>query len=171
MTSSDARASRKPAQPPAQPRAPAGPEERCACLEARMTARALTRMYDAALRPARLKATQYSLLAALERGAAGSISALAEALALERTSLTRNLRLLETAGLIAPRPGGGRAVGYALTEAGRAALAQATPLWRKAQARVLAALGETGQAQAYAGLRALREAARATPGTADRGEG
>lgn len=158
-------ATRPPATANAQ--APGAPESGlmaeghlCACLQARMTARALTRMYDEALRPTGLKVTQLSLLAAIAQGVPGSISALADRLALERTTLTRNLKLLGDAGLIAPRPGAGRAVAHELTDAGREALARAAPLWRKAQDAVEAAMGEAGWREAGLSLRALRRAAR-----------
>lgn len=126
-----------------------------------MTARALTRMYDEALRPSGLKVTQLSLLAAIERGATGSISALADMLALERTTLTRNLKLLGEAGLITPRAGGGRAVAHMLTDSGRDALARAAPLWRKAQDMVEAGMGPQAWQEARDSLRALRRTARA----------
>lgn len=132
----------------------------CACLQARMTARALTRMYDEALRPTGLKSTQLSLLAAIERGATGSISALANMLALERTTLTRNLKLLGDAGLISHRAGGGRAVAHTLTDAGRAALARATPLWRTAQEGVETRMGAQAWQDARDSLYALRRVAR-----------
>jgi len=145
-----------------------GPGTICACLQSRMTARALTRMYDEALRPTGLKVTQLSLLAAIDRGVTGSISGLADMLALERTTLTRNLRLLEDAGLITPRAGGGRAVAHELTEAGRQALAKATPLWRKAQDAVEAGMGSQAWADARNSLRALRRIAREQTAQTDR---
>lgn len=143
-----------------------GPGTICACLQARMTARALTRLYDEALRPTGLKVTQLSLLAAIDRGVTGSISALADMLALERTTLTRNLKLLGDAGLIAPRTGGGRAVTHALTDLGRDALARATPLWRMTQDAIENGMGPQAWQEARASLRALRRVAGAqkTPG-------
>lgn len=148
-------------QPASRGDAHSGPGAICACLQSRMTARALTRMYDEALRPTGLKVTQLSLLAAIDRGLTGSISALADMLALERTTLTRNLRLLGDAGLIAPRAGGGRAVAHELTDAGREALARATPLWRKAQNAVETEMGSRAWLEARDSLRALRRVARA----------
>src|ERR1700737_580246 len=108
----------------------------CACLHTRMTARAVTRAYDEALRPIGLKITQFALLASIDMGISGSISDLAERLAFERTTLTRNLQLLKENGLIVPRFGTHRSVAYALTAKGRKAIARATPLWEKAQARI-----------------------------------
>ena len=84
-----------------------------------MTARAVTRVYDEALRPIGLKITQFALLSAIDMGIGGSISDLAERLAFERTTLTRNLQLLKDNGFIVPREGTGRAVAYAMTPKGQ----------------------------------------------------
>ena len=132
----------------------------CACLHTRMTARAVTRAYDEALRPVGLKITQFALLTSIDMGASGSISELAERLAFERTTLTRNLQLLRENGFIVPRTGTGRAVAYALTLKGERAIADAAPLWRKAQQRLEEAMGPEGWEAARLHLRALRRAAR-----------
>ncbi|MDJ1157903.1 MarR family winged helix-turn-helix transcriptional regulator [Chelatococcus sp. SYSU_G07232] len=134
----------------------------CACLHTRMTARAVTRVYDEALRPIGLKVTQFSLLGAIAHGVTGSVSALAETLALERTTLTRNLRLLHEAGMIAPQRGAGRAVAYELTAKGRAMIERAIPLWEAAQRRIEAALGTAEWEETRGRLKALRKAARAS---------
>ncbi len=131
----------------------------CACLHTRMTARAVTRVYDVALRPSGLKVTQLTLLAAIDNGVCGSISDLADQLAFERTTLTRNLQLLREAGLIVPKNGTGRAVAYDLTAAGRHAIAKAIPLWEQAQARIETAYGRAEWDDTRARLRALRKAA------------
>lgn len=116
--------------------------ENCAALRTRMAARKLTRAYDKALRPAGLKITQFTLLIAVEEGSAKSLTALADMLALERSSLVRNVKLLEEDGLIEAAPSGeGRSLGLRLTKAGRKRLTQALPLWREAQTQVEDALG------------------------------
>jgi DNA-binding MarR family transcriptional regulator len=116
--------------------------ENCAALRARMAARKLTRLYDRALRPVDLKITQFTLLIAVEEGRATSLSALADMLALERSSLVRNVKLLEEAGLIDAAPTGeGRSLGLKLTKAGRKKLTDALPLWKEAQDAVERALG------------------------------
>ena len=78
----------------------------CTCARLRRTARRLTRAYDRALRPSGLRLTQYSVLANVTRAGGLSITELAERLAMDRTTLTRNLRPLEAAGWVrvAPRP-------------------------------------------------------------------
>ncbi|MEQ8377470.1 MULTISPECIES: MarR family winged helix-turn-helix transcriptional regulator [Hyphomicrobiales] len=117
--------------------------ENCAALRARMAARKLTRTYDKALKPAGLKITQFTLLIAVEEGSAKSLTALADLLALERSSLVRNVKLLEDEGLIEAAPSGeGRSLGLKLTKAGRKKLTQALPLWREAQTHVEDALGQ-----------------------------
>ncbi len=85
-----------------------------------------------------------------------TVSELAEARGLERTTLTRNLDRLEKLGLIASRPaerGNGRICG--LTDKGRVLVQQVLPLWRKAQADLRAELGEAGFADTLTTLRRL----------------
>lgn len=116
--------------------------ESCAALRARMAARKLTRLYDKALKPTGLKITQFTLLISIEEGKVKSLTQLADALALERSSLVRNVQLLETEGLIESEPSGaGRSLGLKLTREGRKVLTQALPLWRKAQDEVEGNLG------------------------------
>lgn len=131
----------------------------CAALRARMASRKISRAFDEALRPLDLKVTQFTLLSAIRRGAPESISGLAEALAMERTTLTRNLRILERRGLIEIGPEGRRrARALRLTEKGEALLERALPLWRRAQDRVVARLGERRWQKARALLEELAEA-------------
>ncbi len=114
----------------------------CTCTALRRAARAATAAYDAALQPAALRVTQFAILRILERGGPLPVSRLAEAAALDRSTMGRNLDPLERRGLVrlAPDPGDGRARIVLLTEAGRALLAQALPHWRAAQARIDARL-------------------------------
>lgn len=100
----------------------------------RRTARHVTRHYDRALKPAGLKLTQYSLLANLVRAGGLSITDLAERLAMDRTTLTRNLRPLERAGWIELHPGPNRRTrAVAITPLGRRIYERAQPLWRQAE--------------------------------------
>ena len=116
--------------------------ENCACLRARMAARKLTRIYDKALKPVGLRITQFTLLIAIKDGRAKSVSALADILAMERTTLLRNLKVLEEAGLVASEPSGeGRALALKLTSEGEKRLHEALPYWQKAQRMVETELG------------------------------
>ena len=106
----------------------------CHCLAARRNARALTRLYEAKLRPHGLRATQFSILVALATAGPKPIGALAAALGLERTTLTRSAALLERNGWIEiQRSEDGRERRLRLTPAGRQKLESAYPAWKAAQ--------------------------------------
>lgn len=115
------------------------PVSDCVCLNLRMSSRALSHVFDDALRPAGLKTTQFSLLRHIERMAPVTFQKLADAMVLDQTTLPRSLRLLEKDGFIAIAAGEDRRERLAsLTPAGRRKLAEATPLWRRAQERMRA---------------------------------
>jgi DNA-binding MarR family transcriptional regulator len=137
-----------------------GVSESCVCLHARMTARAVTRAYDKALAPLGLEATQFTLLAAIMANPEKSITALADKLALERSSLSRNLKLLQTRGLIAPAGHGGRAAAFGVTAAGADLLAEALPLWSKVQRKSETAMGAVTWSVTRETLRQLRRSLR-----------
>jgi DNA-binding MarR family transcriptional regulator len=115
----------------------------CACVRARTAARAVTRAYDEALRPVGLRATQLAVLVAVAAQEAMSITALANVLGMDRSTLTRNLRPLEKEGLIARgNEGWRRSRTLSVTKAGRSRLSRAVPLWSKAQQALKRRLGE-----------------------------
>ena len=106
----------------------------CYCLAARRTARAITRLYEEKLRPHGLRATQFSILAALALRGPTPISDLAERLGLERTTLTRSAALLEQNGWVRTlRSEDAREHPLQLAPAGRRKLAAALPAWKTAQ--------------------------------------
>jgi len=119
--------------------------DQCLCFRARRVSRALTRIYDEALRPLGIQATQLTLLNAIaltgEEG--GPMSAIAELLAMDGTTLSRNLQPLERAGLVrVGRHLSDRRVRIArLTPTGRRVIQQALPLWKRAHRQVVATLG------------------------------
>ena len=107
----------------------------CMVTNSRMAARAITRRYDAYLRPFGLTATQLSLLGALRGLPGATVSEIAEARGFDRTTLTRNLDRLEAMGLVSalhPAHGNGRISG--ITPKGDALIDELLPLWRQAQA-------------------------------------
>ncbi len=115
----------------------------CTCANIRRASRVVTRIYDEALQPTGLKVTQFILLATLAATGATALTKLAEAMVMDRTTLTRNLKPLLKEGLIDSAPGKdrrSRVIG--LTDQGRAALTAALPLWREAQANMAGALGQ-----------------------------
>ena len=117
----------------------------CLCLASRRAARALTRAFDRELRPYGIRATQFTILTTLMLRGPTAISELAEFLGIERTTLTRNLALIEGEGWVDIQPGDdARLRIVAVTKKGRAAVTSATPAWRKAQHAATAAIGKSG---------------------------
>jgi DNA-binding MarR family transcriptional regulator len=114
----------------------------CACFNIRKATRAVTQFYDDALRPSGLRTTQFTLLVLLQGHGPMTINALAEAAGTDRTTLTRNLAILEQRRLVRIRPGEDARVRIVeLTVAGHEAATEALPLWQKAQTRVATKLG------------------------------
>ncbi len=117
-------------------------DEPCLCTSLRQAAHAATEIYDSALEPSSLKVTMFRVLRRLEQAGKPTISALARIVDLDRSTLGRNLKVLERDGLILFTEGEDeRAKIVRLTPRGRAALEKAKPLWRKAQAKMRATLG------------------------------
>lgn len=110
------------------------PAKNCLCLAARRWSRAVTRAYDEKLRPHGLRATQFSVLAALALKGPTPIGTLADFLVLERTTLTRGAALMTRKGWLdtASSPDG-RERRLRLTAAGRRKLEAAFPAWSEAQ--------------------------------------
>jgi DNA-binding MarR family transcriptional regulator len=106
----------------------------CHCLAARRRARELTRFYEEKLRPHGLRATQFSILAALSQKGPTPISELADILGLERTSLTRSANVLERNGWVDTAPSeDARERPLRLTAEGRHKVEGAFPAWKEAQ--------------------------------------
>jgi DNA-binding MarR family transcriptional regulator len=114
----------------------------CVCHKVRAAARSVTCAYDQALRPVRLRATQLAVLAGVGIDGSVSITALADRLAMDRTTLSRNLRPLEKADLIkVGDESWRRSRTLEITEKGRSRLRKAFPLWQKAQETLRRNLG------------------------------
>lgn len=114
----------------------------CLCANVRRAALALTSRYDEALAPHGLKVTQFSLLRAVERHEAPNLTELAEATGLDRSTLGRNLRVLEALGLVSLSPGADqRDRVVALTPGGRVRVRAAAKAWGKVQESLSRALG------------------------------
>lgn len=112
--------------------------DRCLCLHVQRAARALARRFDEALRPLNLTQGQYSLLVSLNRPEPPKISDVAYLLAMDRTTLTANLKPLEKRGLlkITKDPEDRRNRRLSLTEDGLDLLIQAVPIWRETHDKV-----------------------------------
>jgi DNA-binding MarR family transcriptional regulator len=110
----------------------------CLCLHLRRAARAVSRRFDAALRPLDLTSGQFSLLMSLNRADPASIGSVSALLAMDRTTLTANLKPLERRGLVKVTidDTDKRTRRLALTPAGRALLGAASPVWRQTHATI-----------------------------------
>jgi len=114
----------------------------CLCLHLQQAARALARRFDAALRPLGLTNGQFSLLMSLNRPEAASIGDVSAVLAMDRTTLTANLKPLRRRGPVAISVDNAdkRSRRLRLTPAGRALLVAALPVWESEHAAIEALL-------------------------------
>ena len=137
-----------PSDRPTPPDGPPPRDSHCTCAVLRRTARRVTQAYDRALRPAGVKLTQYSVLANVLHDGGLSITGLAERLAMDRTTLTRNLRPMERAGWIEIGPGPDRrSRAVRITAAGRRVFDAAFPLWQAAERGFRRGLGRDTAAE------------------------
>ena len=129
--------------PPLDALALAEVESTCLCLNVRKMARVLTHHYDAHLQRDDLRSTQLSLLVAIALARQVPLTRLAEAVAMDRTTLTRNLKPLERQQLITVEtsPQDRRVRLITLTQEGYQKVHEALPHWKQAQSQVLALLG------------------------------
>jgi DNA-binding MarR family transcriptional regulator len=120
----------------------------------------MTQAYDKVIRPSGVRATQLPLLVALSLAPGLPLTVLGQKLHMDRTTLTRNLRPLESAGLVrvmAAEEDRRRRVAE-LTPQGARALRRALPLWQRAQQQMLARFGAARWAQLQPALRDLARA-------------
>jgi DNA-binding MarR family transcriptional regulator len=118
-------------------------EATCACSNVRKAARAVTQLFDAVLQPTGLRSTQFTLLVAVALLGEAPVTQLSRALVMDRTTLARNLKPLESLELLTVYAGTDRRRHLVrLTERGRQALARALPHWEQAQHQVVTRLGQ-----------------------------
>ena len=130
----------------------------CVCTELRMATRSVKRLYDRALSTAGLRVTGYSILSRLEKQGPLSVSELASLLAMERTTCTREVAPLASAGFVEITQGTDRRRRLLrLTSLGERKLAEGRPAWAQAQRMVAAEFGEADVLDLITRLRALLE--------------
>lgn len=129
----------------------------CLCLAAQRAARSLARRFDEAFRPLAITSGQFSLLISLNRPAPPPIGAVASVLAMDRTTLTANLKPLVKRRLVevAVDPNDKRGRLLKLTAAGRNVLQAAVPIWERTQREVERLLAKGEADRVRAGLGAL----------------
>ena len=129
----------------------------CLCLHLQQAARAVARRFDAALRPLGLTNGQFSLLMSLNRPEAASIGGVSTLLAMDRTTLTANLKPLERRGLVTVSVDDGdkRSRRLTLTPPGRALLIAALPVWEHEHTAIEGLLTDVDPDRLRGDLRAL----------------
>lgn len=129
----------------------------CNCFAVRSAARHVTQLYDQFLAPSGLRATQFSILAKLDRLGPMTINAMAEAMVADRTTLGRNIKPLQRDGLISIEASAsdGRAKELHLTKAGTKRLDEARKAWAQAQMRFERTFGTKRAANLRDMLRAV----------------
>ena len=136
------------------------PDSPCACSTLRRATRVVTAAYDSALAPVGLRITQFAVLRSLARLGPLPVSRLAAEIALDRSTMGRNLDPLERRGLVRLAVGerDQRERVAHLTPAGEAAIAAALPYWREAQRRVDALVANASIVQLAEKLKPLAAA-------------
>lgn len=131
--------------------------DNCLCLHVQRAARAVARRFDEALRPLGLTNGQFSLLMSLNRPNPPRIGDLSGLLAMDRTTLTANLKPLERRKLVkvAVDKEDKRSRRLSLTAAGRKLLVEAFPIWKRTHAEVEGLLGASSPDRLRGDLRAL----------------
>jgi DNA-binding MarR family transcriptional regulator len=115
----------------------------CTCFKLRRATRRATQIYDRHLEPAGLRITQFGLLAQIQAADRLSMGELAERMGMDSSTLTRNLKPLESQGLVrvAADTADRRVRDVSLTPKGRDVFRRAAPKWREAQTQIDALLG------------------------------
>ena len=115
----------------------------CTCAELRKAARAVTLLYDNAFKSTGLLSTQLSVLRIISKSDSLKVSQLAEELGMDRTTLTRNLSVLERQGFIKISAGKDhRTRIVTITSSGSTSIAKTIPLWNEVQRNVKKQMGE-----------------------------
>lgn len=132
----------------------------CACATARQAARLLTQMYDGKMRASGIEAAQFAVLAALEMRGSCTQAELGRMFAMDKTTVSRNLKVLERNGWIETAVGEDRRQRQlTLTAAGRDRLAAAKPQWKQAQDQLRAGMSPEQWDDMFRVLRMVAQAA------------
>lgn len=131
---------------------------KCLCIDLRSAAQKLTQAYDEAMAPSGISVTQFSLLHLIQSLGRPTLTELAEASQLERSTLGRNIKVLERMGMLGTKVGAdARSKTIQLTRKGANAFNRAVPLWTEVQTELSDRLGRSGRKQLEEVLAALSE--------------
>lgn len=136
-------------------------EIECPAFQARATARALTRFYNACFRSLGVTSEQFSLLVGISGSHEPTLAELAARAGVDATTLSRNVRTLEQRSLVHSQGGLGRAgKRLVLTDEGRRLMDAAILVWERARARLTDILGEEASHVASNVMSRLAQAAQ-----------
>ncbi len=139
----------------------APPDLACACATARQMARVLTQLYDAKLRSSGVEAPQFGLLMTLEKQGPCNQAELGRRYALDKTTVSRNLKVLERNGWIHSSVGSDRRQRqFALTAEGRKKLDAAKPEWKKAQGELRSGMSDIEWNEMFRVFRSVTQTAQ-----------
>ena len=143
----------------------------CLCLHVQRAARALARRFDAALRPLGLTNNQFSLMMSLNRPEPPNMAWVSDVLAMDRTTVTAILKVLERRGLVTVSVDAADKRGrrLALSPAGRDLLRRALPVWKRTHAAIERGLAPTVPDRLRADLKAVSKPRAAEAGGARAG--
>lgn len=131
----------------------------CALAATRRTARLMTQFYDACLLEAGIEAAQFALLLALDTAKDKGQAALGQMLGMDKTTLSRNLKVLRAKGWVESVAGDdARRRSIALTAEGRSRLREAKPAWRKAGEMLREGMTEREWSAMWSSLEAMTRA-------------
>jgi len=137
-------------------------ETECPAFQARVTARTLTRYYNACFRPLGITAEQFSLLVGIGGSHEPTLADLAARAGVDATTLSRSVKSLEQRDLVRSHGGRGRAgKRLVLTDAGRRLMDESMAVWERAQARLAETLGDEASRTARRAMSQLAIAAEA----------
>jgi DNA-binding MarR family transcriptional regulator len=115
---------------------------KCYCIALRKAERRVTSVYDDALRPVGVNIAQFSLMRTIEREAPISLSKIGRLAELDRSTVGRNVKVLERMGLLKTHHGEDQREAVAvLTARGRSVLVDGATLWDEAQTKIERTLG------------------------------
>ncbi len=137
-----------------------GMGDACYALQARKTANLMARIYNQAVADLGLEMSQLSTLWLIAAESVESTARMAEILGVDRSTLVRNLSLLQRDKLIARSGQDGRRAIYRLTPRGRALVKQSLPRWSKIQTEIAGELRRLHAPDPRDGMRSLRRATR-----------
>jgi DNA-binding MarR family transcriptional regulator len=132
--------------------------DQCAAIQLRRAARTVDRLYDEVRKPSGLTGAQFALLVALALAGTPKVTALAQILGLDHSTLSRTLKTSERGGLLRVSDGVDRRTrSVSLTPAGRLRLNKALQSWQEAQAAFLKRFGTSRWKEVSGHLHALEQ--------------